>query len=89
MQIAAGLKDGSIHLYDVRGKFGYDAAVTAVMVANARLLGKGKQEWRYASKSKYLFRNAHSNDEAISSIEFFSDGLSFVSRSTDGTIARW
>ena len=87
--IGAGLKDGSLHLYDVRGKFGYDAAVTAVAVASAKLLGKGRQQWRYATKAKYTVPRAHGEGEAVSSIDFFSDGLSFVSRSCDGTVARW
>jgi len=88
-QIAAGLKDGSVHLYDVRGKFGYSAAVGTVLVANADILGKGRQEWNYATRPKHLFRSAHADGESVSSVQFFRDGLGFVSRSTDGTVARW
>lgn len=47
--IAGGLADGTIQMWDVRGKFGHSAAVGVVPQPKPQQVLQPKQTWTYAS----------------------------------------
>ena len=66
--IAGGLADGTIQLWDVRGKFGHSAAVGVVPQPKAQQVLQPKQTWTYASAPGAhcrLFVFAHGNKYAV------------------------
>jgi len=86
--IAAGLNDGAIQLWDVRGKFGQSAAIGVVPQPKAQ--GFTKQAWSYVSRgSSHLVRNAHEAGSEITCLKFSLDGHTLLSRSTDETLKVW
>lgn len=84
--IAAGLSDGSLQLWDVRGKFGHSAAVGVVPQPKAQMVAK--QTWSYVSRTNHVLRTAHQPDNDITCVTFSQQdgGMTLISRSGDGTI---
>lgn len=85
--IAGGLIDGTIQLWDVRGKFGHSAAVGAVLPPKAQ--GTTQQNWTYVSKSAQIGRGCHDAQTDITCIRFSAAGNLLLSRSTDETLKLW
>lgn len=85
--IAGGLIDGTIQLWDVRGKFGHSAAVGAVLPPKAQ--GTTQQNWTYVSKSGQIARKCHDPQSDITCVRFSSAGNLLLSRSTDETLKLW
>ncbi|KAL4433682.1 hypothetical protein ABPG75_000123 [Micractinium tetrahymenae] len=87
--IAAGLQDGTIQLWDVRGKFGHSAAVGLVPVPKAQQPLFGKQTWTYSSAPGQIARNAHAAGSDITCVRFSLSVQNLLSRGEDGSIKLW
>lgn len=85
--IAAGLVDGSIQLWDVKGKVGRSAAIGQVAVPKAQMVPK--QDWSYVAGATTNLQNAHEKGDDISSLCFSSDGNTLLSRSCDDSLKVW
>ncbi|KAK2079304.1 hypothetical protein QBZ16_002995 [Prototheca wickerhamii] len=85
--IAAGLMDGSIQLWDVRGKFGRSAAIEQVAVPAAQMVAK--QDWNYVTGTNRVIRNAHASGSEITSLAYSRDGTRLLSRGGDDTLKAW
>ena len=82
--IGGGLEDGSIQIWDVRGKFGTSAAVGAVGAAN-KSHGTQKQTWTVVSTQPgRIVRGAHAQESSITCLLFSRDGATVVSRGGGG-----
>ncbi|PRW20712.1 WD repeat-containing 70 [Chlorella sorokiniana] len=87
--IAAGLADGTIQLWDVKGKFGHSAAVGLVPVPKPQQALFTKQTWTYATAPGQVVRNAHSAGSDITCVRFSLNGQHLLSRSEDGSLKLW
>lgn len=85
--IAAGLADGTIQLWDVRGKFGQSAAIGLVPVPRAQMVAK--QTWTYATAPGQLVRSAHATGSDITCVCFSVGAQCLLSRGTEGTMKLW
>ena len=87
--IAGGLQDGTLQLWDVRGKFGQSAAVGVVAQPKAQMVRK--QTWTYVSRTGHLIRNGHEPETDITSLSFskLDGGKTLLSRGSDGTVKLW
>ncbi|KAK9812868.1 hypothetical protein WJX72_004992 [[Myrmecia] bisecta] len=85
--IAAGLVDGTIQLWDAKGKFGSSAAVGQVLAPKAQMLGK--QDWRYVSGGGRVVRRAHQPGTEITCLRVSFDNQTLLSRSADETLKVW
>ena len=66
------------------GKFARSAAVGAVAVPKAQMMGT--QDWSYISGARHLVRSAHQADEDITCLRFSADNNTLISRSEDATL---
>lgn len=85
--IAAGLMDGTLQLWDVRGKFGQSAALGVVPQPKAQVVAK--QTWSYVSRSGQLLRGAHEAGSEITCLKYSLDGHTLLSRGADETLKVW
>lgn len=85
--IGGGLMDGTLQLWDVRGKFGHSAAVGAVLAPKAQ--GVQQQKWSFVSQTGQLLRGAHESGNEITCLRFSSDGYSLLTRGADETLKLW
>eukprot|EP00887_Chlorella_sp_A99_P001654 scaffold8.g1654.t1 len=78
--IGAGLMDGTLQLWDVRGKFGQSAAVGVVPQPKAQMVAKQAScagigaTWSYVSGTGQLVRGAHDAGSEITCLAFSLDG---------------
>lgn len=85
--VAAGLGDGGIQLWDVRGKFGRSAAVDVVGVPKAQMVAR--QTWTFATTPSRVLRGAHARDAEVTSLAFSRDSTLLLSRGTDDALKLW
>jgi WD40 repeat protein len=85
--IGGGLIDGTLQIWDVRGKFGQSAAVGAVLAPKQQ--GVKQQNWSFVSQSGNLLRNAHETGSEITCLQFSLDGSSLLTRGADETMKMW
>lgn len=85
--IAAGLEDGTLQIWDVRGKFGRSAAVGHVLPPKQQM--HAQNDWSYVSGSKQYVRGAHEAGSDITGIAVSGDGRSLASRGADETLKLW
>ena len=87
--IAGGLFDGTVQLWDVRGKFGHSAAIGIVPQPKAQAIQK--QTWSYVSRSGQLLKGAHEPNSDITCLKFsrIDGGKTLISRGADGTLKLW
>jgi WD repeat-containing protein 70 len=87
--IAGGLMDGTLQLWDVRGKFGQSAAVGVVAQPKAQAIAK--QTWTCVSRTGQLLRGAHAPDNEITCLRFsiLDGGHSLLSRGADDSMKLW
>lgn len=82
--IAGGLMNGSIHIFDARGKIGRSAAVGAVAAPRQQMVPK--QTWSYVAGSGQVVKQGHLADSEITSLCFARDSPVLLSRCTDNTL---
>lgn len=71
--------------HSVAGSRGRSAAVEAVPVPRAQMMGK--QDWRFVSGgAQLMLRKAHQADADITSLAFSADNLTLLSRAADDTL---
>lgn len=87
--IAGGLEDGTIQVWDIRGKHQNKANVG--MVAASKFQSFKKQNWTVLSKSNRIARNAHAEGTSITCLRFGAKNPNaLLSRNeTDGTLKLW
>lgn len=85
--IAAGLRDGTVQLWSVKGKFGASAAIGLVPVPKQQLIAK--QTWNYVSRPSQVVHKAHALGSDITSLAFSQDGNTLLSRGADETMKVW
>ena len=85
--ICGGLKDGTIQLWDVRGKFGRSAAVGVVPAPGAQAMPA--QNWSFVSRSGQILRGAHEADSEICCLSISINGNLMLSRGADSTLKLW
>lgn len=86
--VAGGLMDGTLQLWDVRGKFGLSAAVGVVAAPKAQAVAK--QQWTYVSRTGQLVREAHAPCTEVTCLKFSQlDGHALLSRGADETLKIW
>jgi WD repeat-containing protein 70 len=85
--IGGGLIDGTLQIWDVRGKFGQSAAVGAVLAPKQQ--GVKQQNWSFVSQAGNLLRNAHESSSEITCLQFSVDGTSLLTRGADETLKLW
>ncbi|KAL3132621.1 hypothetical protein ABBQ32_009149 [Trebouxia sp. C0010 RCD-2024] len=85
--IGGGMFDGTLQIWDVKGKFGTAASTGVVMPPKPQMIAK--QDWRYVSGGGRVLRNAHEPSTEITSLAFASNGHSLVSRGADETLKMW
>ena len=87
--IAGGLEDGTIQVWDIRGKHQNKANVG--MVAASKFQSFKKQNWTVLSKSNRIARAAHADGTNITCLRFGSKNPNaLLSRNeTDGTLKLW
>uniref|UniRef100_A0A061QZ94 Wd repeat-containing protein 70-like n=1 Tax=Tetraselmis sp. GSL018 TaxID=582737 RepID=A0A061QZ94_9CHLO len=85
--IAAGMRDGTVQLWSVKGKFGTSAAVGLVPVPKQQLIAR--QTWSYVSRPNHLLHKAHEPGSEITSIGFSRDGHTLITRGGDETLKVW
>ncbi|KAL3156845.1 hypothetical protein ABBQ38_001114 [Trebouxia sp. C0009 RCD-2024] len=85
--IGGGMFDGTLQIWDVKGKFGTAASTGVVMPPKPQMIAK--QDWRYVSGGGRVLRNAHEPSTEITSLAFASNGHSLVSRGADETLKVW
>eukprot|EP00873_Tetraselmis_striata_P012673 jgi/Tetstr1/432937/TSEL_022277.t1 len=85
--IGAGLRDGTVQLWSVKGKFGSSAALGLVPVPQKQLVAK--QTWSYVSRPSQLLHKAHAVSTDITSLAFSQDGNMLLSRAADETMKVW
>lgn len=85
--IGGGLMDGTLQIWDVRGKFGQSAAVGAVLAPKQQ--GVKQQNWSFVSRAGNILRNAHETSSEITCLQFSVDGTSLLTRGADETLKLW
>ncbi|CAL8470106.1 g9648 [Coccomyxa elongata] len=85
--IAAGLENGTIQLWDVKGKFGTSAAVGQVLPPKPQMVAK--QDWSYVSGGGRSVYGAHADQSEITSLAFTRDSTTMLSRGADATLKEW
>lgn len=85
--IGGGMFDGTLQIWDVKGKFGTAASTGVVMPPKPQMIAK--QDWRYVSGGGRVMRNAHEPSTEITSLAFASNGHSLASRGADETLKLW
>eukprot|EP00884_Botryococcus_braunii_P018671 jgi/Botrbrau1/5488/Bobra.27_1s0027.2 len=85
--IVAGLMDGSLQLWDVKGNFGRSAAVGQILPPKPQMVVK--QDWRYVSGGGQVAYHAHARDCEVTSLAFSADDNTLLSRATDNTLKVW
>ncbi|KFM25767.1 WD repeat-containing protein 70 [Auxenochlorella protothecoides] len=85
--VAAGLMDGTIQLWDVRGKFGRSAAIEQVAVPSQQMVAR--QDWNYVSSAHKIIRSAHVAGSEITCLALSRDGHQLISRGGDDTLKAW
>lgn len=87
--IAGGLEDGTIQVWDIRGKHQNKANVG--MVAASKFQSFKKQNWTVLSKSNRIARGAHADGTDITCLRFGTKNPNaLISRNeTDGTLKLW
>ncbi|KAH7624593.1 hypothetical protein Ndes2526B_g00793 [Nannochloris sp. 'desiccata'] len=85
--IGGGLADGTLQIWDVRGKFGQSAAVGAVLAPKQQ--GVKQQNWSFVSQAGNILRNAHETSSEITCLQFSLDGTSLLTRGADETLKLW
>jgi len=85
--IAGGLEDGTIHLWDVRGKMGHRASTG--MVAASKFQSLGKQNWNFMNRAGKIIKNAHEERSDVTCLRLSQNGNSLLSRSSDRYLKLW
>lgn len=85
--IGGGMFDGTLQIWDVKGKFGTAASTGVVMPPKPQMIAK--QDWRYVSGGGRVLRNAHEPSTEITSLAFASNGHTLVSRGADESLKIW
>eukprot|EP00192_Tetraselmis_astigmatica_P008785 CAMPEP_0117652634 /NCGR_PEP_ID=MMETSP0804-20121206/2736_1 /TAXON_ID=1074897 /ORGANISM="Tetraselmis astigmatica, Strain CCMP880" /LENGTH=689 /DNA_ID=CAMNT_0005458703 /DNA_START=115 /DNA_END=2184 /DNA_ORIENTATION=- len=85
--IAGGLRDGTIQIWSVKGKFGTSAGVGLVPVPKQQLIAK--QTWNYVSRPNQVLHKAHTPGTDVTSLAFSRDGHTLLTRSGDETLKVW
>lgn len=85
--IVGGLSDGTLQLWDVRGKFGTAASTGTVAPPKPQMVAK--QDWTYKSGGGQVVRDAHEPELEITGLCFAQDGRTFASRGADATLKLW
>lgn len=85
--IAGGLEDGTIHMWDVRGKMGHKASTG--MVAASKFQSLGKQNWNFMNRASKIVKGAHTQGNDVTCLKFSRNGNTMLSRSSDRTLKLW
>lgn len=85
--IGAGMFDGTLQIWDVKGKFGTAASTGVVMPPKPQMIAK--QDWKYVSGGGQVLRNAHEPSTEITSLAFARNGTSLATRGADETLKLW
>lgn len=85
--IAGGLMDGTIQVWDVRGKVGHSSSTG--MVAASAFQKLEKQKWTILSRAGQVVRGAHEEGNEITSLSASHGGQTLLSRGADSTLKLW
>lgn len=85
--VAASIDDGSIQLWDIRGKVGTSAKVGLVPAPRSQMIGK--QSWSCLSRTEQYGKECHSPGKCATGMVFSTDGTSLVVRSLDDSLHIW
>lgn len=85
--VAGGLENGTIHLWDIRGRVGRKASTG--MVAASKFQSLAKQNWSFLTRAGRVIHRTHEEGSDITCIRMSRNGFSLLSRGSDKTLKLW
>jgi len=85
--VAGGITDGSIQIFSSKGSQYKSASIGLVLPPSQQC--KLDNHWSFNGRPSHVFKGAHPQGDAVTSMAFARDGRTLLSRCEDGSLNVW